>query len=78
MLLLYPADGEVAASTEPVDDAPVADGTFPLVVFSHGVDARPDPTYEGRLKEWARAGYIVAAPTYPLSSGAGGHAPPTT
>ncbi len=71
VLLLYPADGEVVTPTEAVDDAEVADGRFPLVVFSHGVTAT-GPTYEGRLKEWARAGYVVAAPTYPLSSGPGG------
>ena len=71
MLLLYPAAGDVPATTEPVDDAAVADGTFPLVVFSHGWLAS-GPAYEVRIKEWARAGYIVAAPTFPLSSGAGG------
>ena len=36
VLLLYPADGDVPDTTEPVDDAPVADGAFPLVVFAHG------------------------------------------
>lgn len=71
VLLLYPAVGEVPATTEPVDDAVVADGTFPLVVFSHGWTAS-GPAYERRIQEWARAGYIVAAPTFPLSSGGGG------
>lgn len=71
VLLLYPAAGEVPAATEPVDDAVVADGTFPLVVFSHGWTAS-GPAYERRIQEWARDGYIVAAPTFPLSSGAGG------
>ena len=71
VLLLYPATGQIPATTEPVDDAPVAPGTFPLVVFSHGWFAS-GPVYEGRIEEWARAGYIVAAPTFPLSSGRGG------
>lgn len=71
VLLLYPAEGDVPAATEPTDDAPPAPGRFPLVVFSHGWTAS-GPAYEGRIKEWARAGYIVAAPTYPLSSGRGG------
>jgi len=71
VLLLYPAAGAVPAATEPVDDAPPAPGRFPLVVFSHGWTAS-GPVYQGRVKEWARAGYIVAAPTYPLSSGRGG------
>ena len=74
VLLLYPAVGEPPATDEPTmptDDAPPAPGRFPLVVFSHGWTAS-GPVYEGRIKEWARAGYIVAAPTYPLSSGRGG------
>lgn len=71
VLVLYPAEGEVPAATDPVDDAPPAAGRFPLVVFSHGWTAS-GPAYEGRIREWARAGYIVAAPTYPLSSGRGG------
>ncbi len=71
VLLLYPAAGNVSTPTELVEGAPVADGIFPLIVFSHGVTAT-GPVYAGRLREWARAGYVVAAPTFPLSSGAGG------
>ncbi len=71
VLLLYPAEGAEAATTTPVDDATVAAGTFPLVVFTHGVTAT-GALYEGRLKEWARAGYVVAAADYPRSSGPGG------
>jgi len=71
VLLLYPATGGETAPAEATDDAPAAEGAFPLVVFTHGVTAT-GPTYEGRLQEWARAGYVVAAPTYPLSSGPGG------
>ena len=71
VLVLYPAVGDVPVATEPVDDAPPAPGRFPLVVFSHGWTAS-GPVYEGRIREWARAGYIVAAPTFPLSSGRGG------
>ncbi|MGK2948400.1 MAG: alpha/beta hydrolase family protein [Acidimicrobiales bacterium] len=71
VLVLYPASGDVPTETSPVDDAPAATGSFPLVVFTHGVTAT-GPVYEGRLREWARAGYVVAAPTYPRSSGPGG------
>ena len=71
VLLLYPAAGALVSPTTPADDAVPADGTFPLVVFSHGWTAS-GPVYEGRLQEWARAGYVVAAPTFPLSSGQGG------
>lgn len=71
VLLLYPADGPVTDPTAPVPGAAVADDVFPLVVFSHGVTSS-GPVYQGRIQEWARAGYVVAAPTYPLSSGPGG------
>lgn len=50
---------------------PVGAGPFPVVVFSHGVTAS-GPVYEPFLHEIAAAGYVVAAPTYPLSSGPGG------
>ena len=71
VLLLYPAEGTPTNPAAPEDDATPADGEFPLIVFSHGVTA-DGPRYEGRLKQWARAGYVVAAPTFPLSSGRGG------
>jgi predicted dienelactone hydrolase len=71
VLVLFPAVGAASGEPTPVRDAPVADGRFPLVVFSHGVTASAD-VYAGRLKFWAQAGYVVAAPTFPLSSGAGG------
>ncbi len=71
LLLLYPAAGDAATAADPVDDAPVADGAFPVVVFAHGWTAT-GPVYETRIREWARAGYVVAAPTFPLSSGARG------
>ena len=66
-LLLYPADGE--PGDEPVDDAPPSDdGPFPLLLFSHGFTAT-GPRYEPVLRDLAAAGYVVAAPTFPLSSG---------
>ena len=51
-----------------VPDGP---GPFPLVEFSHGVTAS-GPAYEGFLKPLAAAGYVIAAPTFPLSSGPDG------
>ena len=51
------------------DGAPArADGPFPLVLFSHGFAVTPE-TYRELLTRWAAAGYVVAAPTYPLLSG---------
>lgn len=64
--ILYPtADTSDDATT---DEDPVAEGRFPLVVFSHGVTAS-GPAYVGVMKNLAAAGYVVALPTYPLTSG---------
>lgn len=65
-VILYP-------TTTRSDDAatnghPVAAGRFPLLVFSHGVTAN-GPAYVGVLKKVAAAGFIVALPTFPLTSG---------
>jgi dienelactone hydrolase len=68
--LLYPARGDPGDGPRPIADAAVADGEFPLVVFSHGVTGTGD-SYQRRLQNWAAAGYVVAAPTYPLTSGRG-------
>lgn len=40
---------------------------FPLVVFAHGFAETPD-AYAGLLDSWARAGYVVAAPRFPVES----------
>lgn len=46
------------------DDAPVAPGTFPAMVFSHGLNANPD-MYASIVAPFVRAGIVVAAPWYP-------------
>ena len=61
----YPA---AVASTAPVSDAPPrADGPWPLVVFSHGTYSRPDAATHF-CEYLVRHGYVVAAPTFPLTS----------
>ena len=40
---------------------------FPLVVFAHGFAVAPS-AYAALLDAWARAGYVVAAPLFPLES----------
>jgi dienelactone hydrolase len=45
---------------------PDAPGRFPLVVFSHGLGAL-GRIYLVILESWAREGYVVAAPDFPLS-----------
>jgi predicted dienelactone hydrolase len=49
-----------------------AGGPYPLIVFAHGFNVTP-ASYAPLLQSWAQAGYIVAAPTFPLTnSGAPG------
>ena len=57
----YPAraSGSAAAS---------GDGRYPLIVFAHGLGGTPQQ-YQQLLTAWAAAGYVVAAPVFPLSSG---------
>ena len=43
----------------------------PLVVFGHGYAVTPAP-YSALLRAWARAGFVVAAPVFPLENA---HAP---
>jgi fermentation-respiration switch protein FrsA (DUF1100 family) len=67
----YPAN--VPVRRVDVTDAPPAraTGPFPLIVFGHGFAVTPHP-YAALLQAWARAGYVVAAPIFPLENA---HAP---
>ena len=49
----------------PEGTVPPAQG-FPLVVFAHGFDVSP-LAYAPLLRSWAAAGYVVAAPSFPLT-----------
>ena len=60
----YPALGSATADGAA---AVPARGPFPLVVFAHGYDVTP-ATYAGLLDSWTRAGYVVAAPLFPLTN----------
>jgi len=64
--LWYPAAGDAEGAERP--EAPLADGPFPLFVFSHGQSAQPQQ-YAPSFHAWARAGYVVAAPRHPLTVG---------
>ena len=46
---------------------PDAEGAHPLIVFGHGYTLTP-ATYARLLDAWAGAGYVVAAPVFPLES----------
>lgn len=63
----YPAVG--AASSHPRRGAAPAraSGPFPLIVFGHGFELLPSD-YSRLLNAWAQAGYVVAAPIFPLES----------
>jgi poly(3-hydroxybutyrate) depolymerase len=63
-LILYPAEG---TGPGPVPDAAPAGHGFPLVVFAPGFDRGP-ASYRPLLRSWARAGYVVAAVTFPLTN----------
>lgn len=63
----YPAVG--APSAHPLSEAaPLrAAGPYPLIVFGHGFELLPSD-YARLLNAWAAAGYVVAAPIFPLES----------
>jgi dienelactone hydrolase len=44
-------------------------GPWPLVVFGHGFQVGPEP-YIRLCQAWATAGYVVAAPEFPLTDAA--------
>ncbi|HEV2592380.1 MAG TPA: hypothetical protein VGU02_10855 [Gaiellaceae bacterium] len=46
---------------------PAGRGPFPLVVFAHGYESTPG-RYARLLDTWARAGFVVAAPLFPLEN----------
>jgi dienelactone hydrolase len=46
---------------------PQADGPFPLIVLAHGQTGNPSKLSQ-LMTAWASAGYVVAAPLFPLTS----------
>ncbi|HEV3230218.1 MAG TPA: hypothetical protein VGY97_12135 [Solirubrobacteraceae bacterium] len=63
----YPAMGTAGRRDVPNAAADRSGGPYPLVVFGHGFRLSPRP-YERLLSAWARAGYVVAAPVFPLEN----------
>jgi fermentation-respiration switch protein FrsA (DUF1100 family) len=63
----YPTAG--APREDEIPDAPVvaSSARFPLIAFAHGFTGISD-AYRLLLHAWAEAGYVVAAPDFPLSS----------
>jgi dienelactone hydrolase len=46
---------------------PAGHGPFPLIVFAHGFSVVPG-VYASLLDAWARAGFVVAAPVFPVEN----------
>ncbi len=65
-VIRYPALGDPSQVDVPDAIPALASGPFPLIVFGHGFRASP-ATYSRLLRAWARAGYVVAAPVFPLT-----------
>ena len=80
--VFYPAEGEPGERAEVLSewdhsgtlpivsvaevDAASADGPFPLLVFAHGFNGQGS-SFVALAEQWAREGYVVALPTFPLS-----------
>ena len=65
--IYYPAEGTPTNSPTPNAPPNTKDAPYPLILFSHGLGAR-GVAYANVLNAWASAGYVVAAPDYPLSN----------
>jgi predicted dienelactone hydrolase len=66
-VIRYPAIGDPSHvdvhSASPARSA----GPFPLIVFGHGFNVTP-AVYYRLLRAWTSAGYVVAAPVFPLGN----------
>jgi dienelactone hydrolase len=62
---LVPSGGDAIPNAPPAP--PGNSGRYPLILFSHGLGGQAT-FYVEVLKAWASAGYVVAAPAYPLSN----------
>ena len=67
VIVRYPALGPPGPTDLANAPAARAEGPFPLVVFGHGFAVTPE-LYARLLQSWARAGYVVAAPVFPLEN----------
>jgi dienelactone hydrolase len=62
-LIAYPAVGTPDPTAE-TESAPPAKGSFPLIVYVHGFGGGYESPY---LHYWAEAGFVVIAPSFPLT-----------
>ena len=64
--IFYPATGQSGSVPRQAAPADRAAGPFPLVVYAHGSGGSKAET-TALLASWAEAGYVVAAPEFPLT-----------
>ncbi|MFB9660259.1 alpha/beta hydrolase family protein [Glycomyces mayteni] len=64
--IFYPA-ATGTPGAEPASGAPLADGRFPVVEWSHGLGGNPE-SYGVLIRPLAAAGFIVAAPVFPTTT----------
>jgi dienelactone hydrolase len=65
-IVRYPVAGS-PRRTDVSNAVPLRSGGFPLIIFGHGFAVTPG-IYAPLLRYWARAGYVVAAPVFPLGN----------
>lgn len=66
-IVRYPAIGPPGGGDLPGAQPFRSAGPYPLVIFGHGFAVTP-AIYASLLRAWARAGYVVAAPIFPLGN----------
>ncbi|WP_112134612.1 alpha/beta hydrolase family protein [Glycomyces dulcitolivorans] len=64
--IFYPAASGTPGA-DPVPNAPIADGRFPVVEWSHGLGGNPE-SYGVLIRPLAAAGFIVPAPVFPTTT----------
>jgi dienelactone hydrolase len=68
-MILLPSGRRVPRSLETVVRYPAGGRAHPLIVFGHGYTLTP-ARYAPLLRAWTQAGYVVAAPVFPLENAA--------
>jgi predicted dienelactone hydrolase len=66
-IIRYPALGSPSRNDQPAAAPARSAGPFPLIGFAHGFNITPAP-YAPMLRAWVRAGFVVAAPIFPLTN----------
>jgi dienelactone hydrolase len=65
--IYYPARGKPDEAVTPDATPDRKHGPYPMILYSHGHNSF-GAEFEPLLRQWASAGYVIAAPDYPLSN----------